>query len=196
MRILVTIIGSAIYFSMFAQIDKEEYFRNSILKLNTRAFNGDNITEDAIKLITDSTFVLKDPVTGIYFNQGYALTLALLPINPDNYTNQLIDFFNSTLSVPTRMGILYLLWHSNGCEGNKFLKKTSKNLQIERKISQYAYTLVKWKYKSNFFIYDPLKKNQKEEIREFQLNCIKGGDFSKTTDLDYYTRRLRKEKCY
>jgi len=125
------IILKAIIKSDLADVDR----RSLVGTLNYLAKSNLNTTEVAIKILDDKAFKFFLPEHSFYFNQGYCLTYSLLPTSPDFYLTAVIDRFKSEKDLNAKKSIVTLLWFTNSCKGNEFLRGLSADKATEKEVT-------------------------------------------------------------
>ncbi|MBL1279086.1 MAG: hypothetical protein COA33_002365 [Fluviicola sp.] len=116
--------------------------KNYVNLLMGLAKKGINITDAAVKILSDSTFSFFIPQHAMTFNQGYCLLFCLSPLPVDYYTDTLISIFRETNSIVTQKSIITTLWFSYSCKGDEFLNSLTPSNTLDKKVSKYAKDLL------------------------------------------------------
>ena len=168
--------------------------RNFVATLNYLAKSNLNTTQAALRILDNKEFKFFIPEHSFYFNQGYCLTYALLPTKPDYYLTAVTDRFKEVKDIDTKKSIVTLLWFTNSCSGNEFLKALTTDKSIEKEVADYANNLLTRKFKKEKY-YKELGDMSFEDLIKAQKVSTNGMSDEAIYELDYITKLLRKNNC-
>jgi hypothetical protein len=184
------IVLDAILKSDLNDIDR----RSFVGTLNYLAKSNLNTTEAALKILDDKDYKFFLPQHSFYFNQGYCLTYSLLPTKADFYVNAVISRFNEEKDINAKKSIVTLLWFTNSCNGNDFVKGLLSDKKIEKEVTSYTKDLLTRKLKRQEY-YKELDNMSFEELVKAQVASTNRMSDEAIYELDYITKLVRKNKC-
>lgn len=115
-------------------VDPTDYLKT----IHFFARNELNITEAALKIISDEPFVAYIPQHAMSLDKGLSLRFMLLPIDSDLYINQTIEKLAALKDVGTINYVLNFLIYTCTCEADAVILKYSKDRNQEKSVSKNA----------------------------------------------------------
>ncbi len=122
------------------------------------------------------------------------MTYSLLPTKTDFYINAITNRFKEEKDINTKKSIVTLLWFSNSCDGNEFLKGLLTNKTIEKEVVGYTNDLLTRKLKKEKY-YKELDNMSFDELIKAQIASTNRMSDEAIYELDYITKLLRKTNC-
>jgi hypothetical protein len=168
--------------------------RTFVSTLNYLARAKLNTTDAALRILDDKEFRFFIPEHAIYFSQSYCLTYSLLPTNTDYFIDTITRRFRDEKDIPSQKAIVTMLWFTNSCQGNAFLKDLTSDKSADIAVVKYVNDLLSREF------------NKRKEFRKFdkmtfdQLVKAQIAATSRMSDeaifeLDYITKLVRKNSC-
>jgi hypothetical protein len=176
--------------SDLADIDR----RTLVSTLNYLAKSKLNTTEAALKILDDKEFQFFLPEHSFYFNQGYCLTYSLLPTNPNYYLTAMTSRFKEEKDTKTKKSIVTVLWFSNTCDGNEFLRSITTDKTLDKEVVDYTNDLLTRKLKKEEY-YKELESMNFDDLVKIQVASTNRMSDEAIYELDYVTKLLRKNNC-
>lgn len=200
--------GGQLLLSISNKLKDKEIVLNAILKsdlndIDRRTFVGTlnylaksnlNTTEAALKILDDKEYKFFLPEHSFYFNQGYCLAYSLLPTKTDFYVNKVIKRFKEEKDINAKKSIVTLLWFSNSCNGNEFLKGLVTDKTIEKEVTDYTNDLLTRKLKKEKY-YKELDNMSFDDLIKAQVASTNRMSDEAIYELDYITKLVRKNNC-
>lgn len=169
-----TLAANAIAKCGIAEVNRQEY----VTTLNRLANDGANVTNAAIKILSDTGYTFFLAQHAMYFSQGDCLTYMLLPQNPELYIDQLLYLFKSGDS-KSRKSILYTCWFSYTCKGDSLINTTMNDKTIDKEVAKYSEELMgspalSWEIKQQIEMMDQPKIDElrKESLEGFSDEAL------------------------
>ena len=103
----------------------------------------------------------------MYWGKDVSLVWLLYPLDDKMYVDEIISLFNE-VNNDSKMAIISFLWYSCTCEGEIFIKKCSKNKNLNRSIRNHAKILTKMdsaNRKDNNEKYNKLINERKDHLQ-------------------------------
>lgn len=176
-----------------ASCDLEDISRREyVAMLNRLAHLGIDVSEAAVKILSDPEFSFFIPQHVMSFNQGYCLSYSLLPLPPALYVTKLGELLYSLKEVTSKKSIITTLWFACSCEGDMILRKAMVDPKLAPEVRDYAnkimsYTKIPRQYKKI------AKHFSEEHVQVIRSKSLKRFSDEAISELDLTTRLMRKE---
>ena len=180
----------------FLKCDITEVGPKQFVQLTTSlAKQGINTTQVGMKILDASSFEFLADKDFFTYNKSYCLLYCLHHLNPQLYTDSLINYFYVTKDEDAQRAIITVLWFSYSCKGDDFLKSLNKKTTINKDILEYS---------KNILTYDNMdellesvyKKLKGDDLLNFKNNALSYFNEYAITELDFVTKaQRRKGKC-
>jgi len=168
-----------------ADITPEHYVR----RLKGLAFDGVDITESALKILSMPNFSFAIPAHAMVFEREYCLAYCLLPLDNRLYTAKLIDMFKTQDSLGQEC-ILLTLWLGYSCNGDELLKKAKTDQSLAVTIREGA-IMIDSLSKIPMPALDQYYRKSEDEIMEIRNKDLRRFNNEALDDLTIITLALR-----
>lgn len=161
--------------------------------LNKLANDGFDVTNAAVKILSDSSYSFFIPQHVFTFNQGYCLSYCLLPLDPSIYIDTLITLFKYIDNISVKKSIITTLWFAHTCKGDELLKHVSEDSKVNLEVRGYAKRILS--YNSIPKDYAKIaKKISDKEIDEIRKSALRRFSDEAISELDVTTKIYRKKR--
>jgi hypothetical protein len=161
--------------------------------LNKLSNDGFDVTNAAVKILSDSSYSFFIPQHVFTFNQGYCLSYCLLPLEPSLYIDTLIQIFNTIENISAKKSIITTLWFAHTCKGDELLKKVSEDSELNFEVRDYAKRILS--YKSIPKDYAKIAKRfSDKEIDEIRKRALRRFSDEAISELDVTTKIYRNKR--
>jgi hypothetical protein len=159
--------GEAVTKCNIDDIDRSLYVR----RLNGLALNGVNITKAALKILADPnySFYVKEHV--MTFDREDCLAYCLLPLNPQLYTDTLLEMFE-TQDSSAQETILYTLWLGYTCKGDQLIQRAKADPKLCKTIRDGA-AIIDYMSHMPFAAEEELKTSSIGDILSLRTSALK-----------------------
>jgi len=168
-------------------LNPEQYTR----MLNQLANDGVDVTNAALKILTDdkySFFLVQHVFT---FDQSYSLAYALLPQSPKLYEDGLIAKFKTATPIAQK-SIISVLWYAYTCKGDALINEAINDKTLKKEVIAYAKAaMAHSKLTADEIKYiESLDKAEQGKLRSASLKRFSDEAVS---ELDLSTKLLRRD---
>lgn len=168
-------------------ISQREYVKT----LNRLSNEGINVTNAAIKILSDTNFSFFIPQHAMTFNQGYCLSYMLLPEKKELWVDTLVSLFK-TVDPISQKAIITTFWFAYSCKGDSLINSAMRDKSLNNEVSQYCKTIMGYTNLSK----DQkayLKMLDKNELSNLRQESLRRFSDEAIDELDLTTRLMRKE---
>lgn len=180
----------------FLKCDIKEVEPKEFVQLTTFLAKQDiNTTQIGIKILEDSNFMFFLPQHSFKYSQSYCLLYCLHHLNPELYTDTLINYFKKTKNEGDQRAIITVLWFSYSCKGDEFLKSLNKKTTLNKDVLKYSKKILKYDCLDE--LYESVYKSLKEgDLIELKKEALSHFSDEAIWELDFVTKaQRRKGKC-
>jgi hypothetical protein len=136
--------------------------RAYVATLNDLANQNINVTNGALKILTDKDYKFFVPEHALTFDQSMCLTYMLAPQDPKLYIDSLIHRFKEAKPAAQK-SILTALWYTYSCKGDSLIKEVANNQSLSKEVRNFTKGMLGHQY---------LNKDEDKYVKETNQNAL------------------------